>query len=232
MSRQFEALRSFPPEVPEVSRRKQKLGVLIEKRKEWRQAAAVDRKLESAESGRKRGGGNDAGTKGVPQMWSRRTTLVEEVGISCAQAHGRERTQRRRYIISRKPQKEVSLWRLWECTCCVLLRRGHRASKIWFGRCFGHPSRPSKLQAPVPWSWAPFAEFMWQAVDERRHRSSHRERRRRRELHGGGLCVTRVGWSDGLLKTPPLRLRRKNLHKCSSINVSVTQARRSHDRNR
>ena len=51
MSRQFEALKSFPPVVPEVSRRKQKLGVLIEKRKEWRQSAAVDRKLESAESG-------------------------------------------------------------------------------------------------------------------------------------------------------------------------------------
>ena len=40
------------------------------------------------------------------------------------------------------------------------------------------------LPLPVPWSWAPFAEFLWQAVDERRHRSSHRERRRRRELHG------------------------------------------------
>ena len=51
MSRQFEALRSIPPEVPDFSRKKQKLGVLIEKRKEWRQAAAVDRKLESAESG-------------------------------------------------------------------------------------------------------------------------------------------------------------------------------------
>ena len=51
MSRQFEALRTIPPEVPEVSRRQQQLGVLKEKPKEWRQAAAVDRKLESAESG-------------------------------------------------------------------------------------------------------------------------------------------------------------------------------------
>ena len=51
------------------------------------------------------------------------------------------------------------------------------------------------LPPPVPWSWAPFAKFLWQAVDERRHRSSHRERRRRRELHGVGywsllaICV-------------------------------------------
>ena len=44
------------------------------------------------------------------------------------------------------------------------------------------------LPLPVPWSWAPFAEFLWQAVDERRHRSSHQERRRRRELHGVGCC--------------------------------------------
>ena len=42
------------------------------------------------------------------------------------------------------------------------------------------------LPLPVPWSWAPFADFLWQAVDERRHRSSHRERRRRRALHGVG----------------------------------------------
>ena len=46
------------------------------------------------------------------------------------------------------------------------------------------------LPVPVPWSWAPFAEFLWQAVDERRHRSSHQERRRRRELPvwGAGPC--------------------------------------------
>ena len=51
MSRQVEALRGIPPEVPEVSRRKQKLGVHREKRKERRQSTAVDRKLESTESG-------------------------------------------------------------------------------------------------------------------------------------------------------------------------------------
>ena len=51
------------------------------------------------------------------------------------------------------------------------------------------------LPLPVPWSWAPFAEFLWHAVDERRHRSSHWEQRRRRELHGVGcwsllaICV-------------------------------------------
>ena len=48
MSRQFETLRGVPPD---VSWRKQKLGVLTEKRKEWRQSAAVDRKLESTENG-------------------------------------------------------------------------------------------------------------------------------------------------------------------------------------
>ena len=44
---------SRPSEVfrQEVSRRKQKLGVLKEKRKEWRQSAAVDRKRESTENG-------------------------------------------------------------------------------------------------------------------------------------------------------------------------------------
>ena len=42
------------------------------------------------------------------------------------------------------------------------------------------------LPLPVPWSWAPFAEFLWQAVDERRHRSSHQERHRRHDLHGVG----------------------------------------------
>ena len=51
------------------------------------------------------------------------------------------------------------------------------------------------LPLPVPWSWAPFAEFLMQSVDERRHHSSHRVRRRRRELHGVGcwsllaICV-------------------------------------------
>ena len=51
------------------------------------------------------------------------------------------------------------------------------------------------LPLPVPWNWAPFAEFLKQSVDEQRHRSSHRERRRRRELHGVGcwsllaICV-------------------------------------------
>ena len=52
------------------------------------------------------------------------------------------------------------------------------------------------LPLPVPWSWAPFGEFLWQNVDEQRHRSSHRVRRRRRELHGvwvlvlvGDLCL-------------------------------------------
>ena len=51
------------------------------------------------------------------------------------------------------------------------------------------------LPLPVPWSWAQFAEFLRQSVDERRHRSSHRVRRRRRELHGLGcwsllaICV-------------------------------------------
>ena len=44
------------------------------------------------------------------------------------------------------------------------------------------------LPLPVPWNWAPFAEFLKQSVDEQRHRSSHRERRRRRELHGVGCC--------------------------------------------
>ena len=101
MSRQAEALRSIPPEVPEVSRRKQKLGVLMEKRKERRQAAAVDRKLVSAESGF---GGEEAEktqARRVPQTWTRRTTLEEEAQTTS----GRERTQRRRYNISRKPQK-------------------------------------------------------------------------------------------------------------------------------
>ena len=42
------------------------------------------------------------------------------------------------------------------------------------------------LPLPVPWNWAPFAEFLKQSVDERSHRSSHRVRRRRRELHGVG----------------------------------------------
>ena len=51
MSRQVEALGSIPPQMPELSRKKQKLVVLREKRKELRQAAAVDRKLESTESG-------------------------------------------------------------------------------------------------------------------------------------------------------------------------------------
>ena len=51
------------------------------------------------------------------------------------------------------------------------------------------------LPLPVPWNWAPFTEFLKQSVDERRHRSSHRVRRRRRELHGVGcwsllaICV-------------------------------------------
>ena len=42
------------------------------------------------------------------------------------------------------------------------------------------------LPLPVPWNWAPFAEFLKQSVDERRHRNSHRLRRLRRELHGAG----------------------------------------------
>ena len=120
------------------------------------------------------------------------------------------------------------------------------------------------LPLPVPRSWAPFAEFLWQAVDERRHRSSHRERRRRRELHGVGcwsllvICVLNflyagVGHLQELRvcrekprpaqlaavrrivrdarwlvrRSPEDRPRRKILHKCSSVNVSVAQARRS-----
>ena len=51
------------------------------------------------------------------------------------------------------------------------------------------------LPLPLPWNWAQFAEFLKQSVDERRHRSSHRVRRLRRELHGVGcwsllaICV-------------------------------------------
>ena len=50
MSRQVETLRGIPPD-QEVRREKQKLGVHMVKRKEWRQSAAVDRKLESTENG-------------------------------------------------------------------------------------------------------------------------------------------------------------------------------------
>ena len=59
------------------------------------------------------------------------------------------------------------------------------------------------LPLPVPWSWAPFAEFLWQTVDEQRHRSSHRVRRRRRELHGVGcwsllaICVLNFLYAGG-----------------------------------
>ena len=45
------------------------------------------------------------------------------------------------------------------------------------------------LPLPGPWNGAPFAEFLKQSVDERRHRSSHRVRRL---LHctvwGAGPC--------------------------------------------
>ena len=104
-------------------------------------------------------------------------------------------------------RRRGSLSRLWGCTCCVLSRRGRRRWKIYLVRevlrtsfttveASGNSVRQRDLlPLPVPCSWAPFAEFLWQAVDEQRHRSSHRERRRRRELHGVGcrsllaICV-------------------------------------------
>ena len=61
----------------------------------------------------------------------------------------------------------------------MLLRRKRRPSEIWFGRfttviASGNFVRQRDLlPLPVPWSWAPFAEFFWQTVDKWRHRSSH-----------------------------------------------------------
>ena len=54
----------------------------------------------------------------------------------------------------------------------------------------------------------------------------------RSSLHFDGLTVTRVGWSNGLLKTPSPRPRCKNFHKFSNVNVWVTRAKKSHDHNR
>ena len=49
--RQVKAPRSIPPGGARAQPEKAKIGVLMEKRKEWRQAAAVDRKLESGLGG-------------------------------------------------------------------------------------------------------------------------------------------------------------------------------------
>ena len=42
------------------------------------------------------------------------------------------------------------------------------------------------LPLPVPWCWAPFAQFLWQAVTSGGIAAAIGERHQRRELHGVG----------------------------------------------
>ena len=193
MSRQVEALGSIPPEVAELSRRKQKLVVLREKRKELRQAAAVDRKLESTESG--------VGGEEAAKTQTRKVFL--KPGLSCAQAalSANNPWSTADAAASLQHLQKTAEGGLSVETFGVHVLRAVAARASPLGdlvrevlttvEASGNSVRQRDLlPLPVPWSWAPFAEFLWHAVDERRHRSSHRERRRRRELHvwGAGPC--------------------------------------------
>ena len=176
MSRQVETLRGIPPD-QEVRRKKQMLGVHRVKRKEWRQSAAVDRKLEStenwaegvkAERTQARGVSLKPGPEGR-RPWRKRSASVAPKLLYARTTPGRQRTQRRHYSISKRPQKGVSLWKLRGVH--VLYAVAARASPLGdlvrevlctsftIVKASGNFVRQRDLlPLPVPCSWAPFAE--------------------------------------------------------------------------
>ena len=230
VSRQVETLRGIPPD-QEVRRKKQKLGVHRVKRKEWRQSAAVDRKLESTENGVEGVKAERTQARGVSlQTWTRRTTsLEEEVCISCAQAAlSANNTWSADAVASlqhlQKASEGLSVETLGVHVLYAvaarasplgdLVREVLRTSFTIVKASGNFVRQRDLLPLHVPWSWAPFAEALWHAVDERRHRSSHWDRRRRRELHGVGcwsllaICVLKFLYS-GLGHLHELRVCRE-----------------------
>ena len=132
---------STPSQVPKLKSETVKIEG-SQKRQGLRQAAVVDRQVGDASSG------------GVSRMWTKEP-LLEKVDISCAQGALSANNSWSRADAAaslhhlQKAAQEASLWKLWECTCCVLSRHGSRPSEISFAKRCRPRSRLTSLQ-PAP----------------------------------------------------------------------------------
>ena len=190
VSRQVKALSGIPPD-QEVEAEKAKIGC---PQCEAKGVAAVSGGRTQAGKYREwcrwRESGKDAGTRGVPQTWPRRTTsLEEEVCISYAQAAlsannswSTADTAASLQQLQKASEGGLSVGTLGVHVLHAVaagvsplgdLVREVLLSSFTMVKASGKSVRQRDLlPLPVPWSWAPFAEFLWQTVDEHRHRSS------------------------------------------------------------
>ena len=125
---------------------------------------------------RRPGGGEDAGTKGIPQTWTRQTILEEEAGISCARAAlsaniSWSRTDAAASLqhLQKNAEGGLSVETLGVHVLRAVVARASplgdwvrevlRTSFTTVEASGNSVRQRDLLPLPVPWSWAPFAEF-------------------------------------------------------------------------
>ena len=174
----------------QVGKRKfQKLGVHSVKRKKKRQPAAVERQLKSTEVGVEGMESERTQARRVSleprHFWRKRFASVTPKLPQARTTRGRQRIQR---LHLQQLQKawggglSVSSLGMHVLRAVAtrasplsdLVREVLRTSFTLVKASSKSVRQRDLLPLPVPWNWAPFAEFLKQSVDERRHRSSHR----------------------------------------------------------
>ena len=169
---------------------------------------------------RRHGIGKNAGSRGVPQTWPGRAAyLEEEVCISYAQAalsasnswsaadaaaslQQLQTASGEGLSVSSLGMHVLRAVAMRASPLGDLVREVLRTSFKLVKASSKSVRQRDLLPLPVHWNWALFAEFLKQSPDERRHRSSHRVRRLRRELHGVGcwsmltICVLHFLYAD------------------------------------
>ena len=163
----------------------------------------------SAQGGRcrsrsQRGGTSEsAGRKSGPQAWPGRPTLEEIVDVSSAQARlsadeawSKADTAASLRHLQKATEGGLSVESLGVHVLRAVSTRASplgdltrevlRTSFTTVNTLESPVRQRDLLPLPFPWSWAPFAEVLLHAVDERHPRGLRSEDRRRHDLHGVG----------------------------------------------